>query len=305
MISSLARLGIGTAQFGFAYGVTNARGRVVPDEARRVLALARSASIGVIDTAASYGEAERVIGSLDDIARDFRIVTKTPLLGPERITRAQADTVAAALDASRRALRRDCLDAVLVHHGAALLLPGAERVIDILRAAKAGGTVARIGCSVYDPDELDRVLAVFSPEIVQLPFNLLDQRFARAGALERLKAQGIEIHARSIFLQGALLAPPDTLPAVLGRARPALERVRQFLAAHGLDPLPAALGHALAASALDCVILGVTGADELEAIIAAVRALPPRLPDFAPLAVADPDIVSPARWRLPYAGAAL
>jgi aryl-alcohol dehydrogenase-like predicted oxidoreductase len=305
MASSFARLGIGTAQFGFAYGVTNRRGQVGPDEARRILALADASGLEVIDTAPAYGDAEALLGRLDDVARDFRIVTKTPLLGPERIMPEHADSVAAALDASRRALHRDCLDAVLVHHGAALLLPGAERVIGILRAAKAEGAVARIGCSVYDPDELDAVLAVFAPDIVQLPFSLLDQRFARAGALARLKAQGVEIHARSIFLQGALLASPDTLPAALDRARPALERVRQFLAAHGLDPLSAALGHALAEPSLDCLILGVTGADELQAIIAAVRALPPRLPDFTPLAVDDPAIVSPARWRLPDAGVAL
>jgi aryl-alcohol dehydrogenase-like predicted oxidoreductase len=302
---ALSRIGLGTAQFGMAYGVTNRRGRVAVDEARRILEAARGAGLAVIDTAAGYGESEAVLGALEEAARGFRIITKTPPVAAERIGAAEAEEVRLALAHSRELLRRQLLDGVLVHHGQELLRPGGERVVEVLQEAKARGEVERIGVSVYDPDELAAVLERFTPDLVQLPLNLLDQRFAASGVLTRLKAMGAEIHARSLFLQGSLLVPPAALPSPLADASTVFAAVAEFLAEHGLDPLAGCLAYGLSVAEIDCLILGVTAAEELDAILAAARNLPRSLPDFAALAVADAAIIDPRRWRLSPGKAAL
>ena len=69
------KLGLGTVQFGQAYGVSNTRGQVPPDEAAAILGRARGAGVTVLDTAANYGAAEDVLAGLDTAG--FRIVTKT------------------------------------------------------------------------------------------------------------------------------------------------------------------------------------------------------------------------------------
>lgn len=69
------KLGLGTVQFGQAYGVSNTRGQVSQSEVRAILAGAAQAGIRVLDTAANYGEAEAVLAQ-QDIA-PFRVVTKT------------------------------------------------------------------------------------------------------------------------------------------------------------------------------------------------------------------------------------
>jgi aryl-alcohol dehydrogenase-like predicted oxidoreductase len=295
----VARLGLGTAQFGLPYGVTNTRGRVALPEVRRILDIARAAGLSVLDTAFAYGMSETVLGMLDEIARGFRIVTKTPPLDAERIGPEQERALRLGIAQSLRLLRRERIDGLLVHHAADLFRPGGERIVGALATAKAEGAVARIGVSVYDPDELERVLTIFTPEIVQLPLNLLDQRFAARGLLKRLKALGCEIHARSVFLQGTLLAAPDALPASLAHVRPALATVRRFLADHRLTTLQACLGYALSQPEIDCLILGVTGTDELAAALDAVRTSPPLPGAVTMLAVDDPAIVNPALWRLP------
>ncbi|HXP31150.1 MAG TPA: aldo/keto reductase [Stellaceae bacterium] len=302
---ALSRIGLGTAQFGMAYGVTNRRGRVALDEARRILAAGHRAGIRVIDTAAFYGETEAVLGVLEDAACGFRIITKTPPIAAERIGAAEAEEVRLMLARSRQNLRRRRLDGVLVHHGQELLRPGGERILDVLREAKARGEVERIGVSVYDPDELAAVLKRFTPDLVQLPLNLLDQRFAASGVLTRLKAMGAEIHARSLFLQGTLLVAPAALPPPLDDASAVFAAVAEFLAAHGLDPLAGCLAYGLSLAEIDCLILGATAAEELDAILAAARNLPRSLPDFAALAVSDAAIIDPRRWRLSPGKAAL
>src|SRR2546421_7736365 len=69
------RLGLGTAQFGYAYGISNTVGQVPPADVRAILARAGEAGVGLLDTAADYGKAEQVLAQCDTSA--FRIVSKT------------------------------------------------------------------------------------------------------------------------------------------------------------------------------------------------------------------------------------
>jgi aryl-alcohol dehydrogenase-like predicted oxidoreductase len=59
------KIGLGTVQFGQAYGVSNTHGQVSPDEAARILSRAAQAGAMVLDTAANYGAAEAVLAELD------------------------------------------------------------------------------------------------------------------------------------------------------------------------------------------------------------------------------------------------
>src|ERR1700744_897411 len=76
----LEKLGLGTVQFGQAYGVSNTRGQVSTEEAAAILDRAAKAGIRLLDTAANYGEAESVLTALD--TSPFRVVTKTISLTP-------------------------------------------------------------------------------------------------------------------------------------------------------------------------------------------------------------------------------
>ena len=55
----------------------------------------------------------------------------------------------------------------------------------------------------------------FKPDIIQAPASLLDQRLLVDGTLATLAEWGVEVHLRSIFLNGLLFLPPDRVPAQL------------------------------------------------------------------------------------------
>src|SRR5262245_9917704 len=59
---SIRKLGLGTVQFGLAYGVTNERGQVPASDAEAIVAVALAAGIDLFDTAAVYGNSESVLG---------------------------------------------------------------------------------------------------------------------------------------------------------------------------------------------------------------------------------------------------
>ena len=71
----MGKIGLGTVQFGQAYGVSNVHGQVSRDEAGVILTRAAEGGIEVLDTAANYGEAEKVLTTFD--TSRFRVISKT------------------------------------------------------------------------------------------------------------------------------------------------------------------------------------------------------------------------------------
>ena len=126
------------------------------------------------------------------------------------------------------------------------------------------------------------------PEIVQVPVNIADQRLIRDGTLARLHGEGVEVHARSVFLQGLLLADPERMP-------PALRPIEAYARAAGVSRLALTLGFVAQIPEVEVVLVGVAGLDELEAIVAAARVALGRR-DLSGLAVSDEMLLDPSRW---------
>ena len=155
--------------------------------------------------------------------------------------------------------------------------------------------VERIGVSVYNPDELDRVVDVFEPDVVQAPVNIFDRRMLHSATLKRLVENGTEFHARSAFLQGVLLCDPDALPTHVVGMKPFLETVAGMAAKAGLNLIEAALGFVLAQDMISAVVIGADSPSQLEEIVAASRTF--KIPDdFSSLPDLPPALLDPRRW---------
>lgn len=238
----MSSLSLGTAQLGMAYGVANAA--PAPRESAAMAMLARAEELGIraIDTAPAYGAAERWIGSYlaqRESGATLDLGTKLPALGaiPTREVAARVDE---HLGASLRRLGVERVRDYLIHDLSDLRRHG-RALIDALGRSRDRGMLERIGVSVYSPDDLD-VLADFPDlTVVQHPVSLLDQRLAERGMIERLASDGIEIHARSVLLQGLLAMEPARVPPTLSFGRDTLLELRRVLSAYGLTPLEAAL----------------------------------------------------------------
>jgi aryl-alcohol dehydrogenase-like predicted oxidoreductase len=289
-----SRLALGTVQFGLDYGVTHDGGRVAESEIRKILADAQAAGIDTLDTAAGYGDSEDVLGRID-AGRSFRIITKTIASGAATISDPGNDRIEARFFQSLEKLAIPSVDGVLVHAVGDLLAPSGDKLWKRMESWRAQGLVQRIGISVYDRAETDAVLARFSPDLVQLPLNALDQRLLRDGTMKRLTNRGIAIHVRSLFLQGLLLQDPAHCPARLSQTLPLLKN--WWFTCHDRDvsPLAAALGFGLDIPGIERIVVGVHSAAHLREIIAATQTSVTGL-DWAALATHDTAAVDPRRW---------
>ena len=290
------RIGLGSAQFGMDYGISNPAGQVAQDEVRRILELAAGSGVRVVDTAAAYGEAEARLGQSLPDGHPFSIVTKLPRLPAELTARGTADWLRGALDLSLKRLRSERVYGLLVHDVHDLLGPRGEDLWDAMQALREAGSVAKVGASVYAASEIDSLLARLPPDLIQVPLNVFDQRLVRSGHLARLKAAGVEVHARSVFLQGLLLMEPAGFAdGHFAPARGALAAFQSAAHAMGRSPLQAAVAYAMSVPEVDVAVFGVTRRDQFAEILSAGTAPLPQ-DWFASFALEDDRILNPSMW---------
>jgi aryl-alcohol dehydrogenase-like predicted oxidoreductase len=286
----MQRVALGCAQFGAAYGIANRTGQLTPEEGARVLALAAAAGMDTLDTAVAYGESEARLGA-HGVAR-WRVVSKLPPLPADLAD--VGGRVMEQVAGSLARLRIPALDALLLHRSADLLGPQGEQLRDALLRVRDEGSAGRIGVSIYAPEELERIVPAFRPEVVQAPFSVLDRRLERSGWLARLADLGVEVHVRSVFLQGLLLQAPEDRAAGFAPWQAAWDRWDSWLQQSGSGALAACLGFVLARPEVHRVVVGVDGAAHLAGVLAAAAESGPLPP--ADLACDDLELIEPFRW---------
>ncbi len=285
-------MALGTAQFGLTYGVANTAGKVPIREVQKILELARKSGIDAIDTAIAYGDSEDVLGSLG--VSDFQVVTKLGgvLAGSQNVH----SKVQAEVEGALSRLGSTSLYGFLLHSPADLFSKDGEILVATLISLKDMGLVRKIGVSVYEPEELRRVMQVMSPDLVQLPLNLVDRRFEREGLLNELHGQGIEIHARSVFLQGLLLMSLEDIPVKFHKWRELMKRWASVKQDTPVSPTALCLSYPLSLPEVNRVVVGVDNLGQLTELLSAECSEASNV-DLSFLESTDPILINPARWN--------
>ena len=293
------KLGLGTVQFGLDYGISNATGVTISDDVGRILGLAQEKGITLLDTAPVYGKSEEVLGDSLPKKHNFCIVTKTPVYDKSQIDKIDGQHLKEAFRMSLGRLKQSSLYCIMVHHAEDLLSLNGNILWEAMEDLKISGLVNKIGVSVYSPEQIEKILVQYLPDVIQAPVNVLDQRLIKTGRLKQLKKQGIEVHSRSVFLQGLLLMPIAEMPAYFDSFKPLLERYRKTCQENGVSPLSAALGFVYGLPEVDHVLVGVNNERHLKEIIDAVNALDSLSKvDFSEYAITDELLINPSLWSL-------
>lgn len=289
------KLGIGTAQFGMEYGAFNEYGQTAIEEVSSIVAEAEKTGIKVIDTAPAYGNSEEVLGKCLRSRNHFRIVTKTPVFTANPITRMHAEHLQTALANSLKKMGLTSVYGLLIHHADNLLAVNGHLLYERMNHLKQRGMVNKIGVSVYTGEQIDKILESYAIDIIQLPLNVLDQRLLRSGHLKKLRQRGVEIHARSAFLQGLLLISPKQLPAYFQPVAKHIQKYHQFLHDNNLSPLQGALGFVIGVEEIEHVICGVNNMHQFQELL---TCLPRNDIDFSPFSLDDPKFIDPVKWNV-------
>ena len=285
------RLIVGTANFAGGYGLTNSKKQFSNEQISEILSSAYLLGINRIDTAMAYGDVESTLGRFE-LAR-FRCITKVSVVN------AEPGYFGAKLNSMvNNSLMRLCTNQIyglLLHLPSQLFRSEGKEIYDGLLKLKSEGKVNKIGCSVYEIDELELIINNYDIDIVQIPFNILDRRFDESGWINELSNRGIEIHVRSVFLQGLLLMSPEERPFwIRGHDRALIEWHNYLQEAKG-DPVEICMKYVLKNDAISGVVVGVDSAQQVANLVEICRNEDIEI-NFSP-SEADKYLVDPRLWK--------
>jgi len=289
-LSRRMKLALGTVQFGLPYGIANKHGQPSLHEVARIIDLARSSGIDLLDTAVAYGESEVRLGQVG--IEGFKVVTKLPPFASDA-----SKVKSWAEEELNRSLGRLGLPKVyglLLHAPQQLLEADGPALFAALENLKSRGVAEKIGVSIYSPEELDAIMPLFPFDLVQAPFSVMDRRLLRSGWLGRLKERGVEIHARSVFLQGLLLMPSASIPSRFSKWSAIWNKWHNWLDAERMTPEAACLAFAQSVDGIHRVVVGVESYAQLEDLVRAARVSSPD--SWPQIESGDQELLNPALW---------
>ena len=286
----IEKICLGTAQFGSSYGLTNKNIELSIEEIGEILSLAKHNGISFLDTAPTYGNAEFKLGNLD--TRDWNIVTKVKTGN----TISTDNSFSGSVEDSLNRLKIDNLYAVLIHNPKLFYDPQINNLLNQLSELKEKGLINKIGVSVYDSVEVDFILGNFDVDIIQIPFNIIDGRMMENNTLDKLKRRNIEVHARSIYLQGLLLMDIKDQTQQFGNWKSTWKLFNSFCLDNKITPLEACLRYVLQNPQIDRVILGIDNYSQLEETIESATGGEVNVPNE--LISLDDNLCNPLNWEM-------
>ena len=289
---------IGTAQLGLNYGITNNMGITTMSEARKIFNVAEKAGIKYIDTAQTYGSSEEVVGKMTEIhTRKFKIMTKLAK-GSARNQRIKCwEGWENSWEESLKRLKTNTIEAMLIHNKDELKGENGQNLKKWLQNKKSEGKIKKIGISIYESKDLESIDTSFF-DIIQIPFSIYDQRLKRDGTISKIAKKGVEIHARSLFLQGLIVSDLRSWPKWANNsAKLHHSNFIEYINQRKLSKISYALGFIRNEPNIKTAIIGICSKDQLlEVLDGWKQANSINGENWAKWALNDEHLLDPRKW---------
>jgi aryl-alcohol dehydrogenase-like predicted oxidoreductase len=255
------KLVIGSAQLGMNYGLFNNK-KINRKEFKKIEKLVLTSKINFIDTATSYGNSENIIGNSK--LKKLHIITKIKLPSKKNIH--IRNWASKEISRSLTKLKINKIYGVLIHNYKDLLGKNGKNYLLSLQELKRKKIIRKIGISVYSPQELKSIWKFWKPDLIQAPFNPLDNRILDSGWINTLKKFKVKIFVRSIFLQGLLINENSSF-IINKNSKILLNKFRNWCCKNNVTLLQACLHFIKQFKKIDYLVVGFNNYDQLKEII--------------------------------------
>lgn len=247
---------LGTVELGLDYGINNYSGKPSYQQAFELLDTAWNEGIRELDTAAAYGDSEKIIGNYQETTgHSFLIDTKLPV----SIGQGQYDD---CLNAAYDRLHVETIHLLYLHSFAQCR---DDMLLDFLRSQKENKKIEHIGISIYEPEELQYIIdSLPFVDTIQFPFSILDShRWIGNGLLNKAKDTKKRLYVRSVFLQGLMFkSESDEFIKSIG-AEKYIEAIGRIAVNNGFSIAEMAYKYVIQMPEIDDVIIGCQNANDV------------------------------------------
>lgn len=282
------KLILGTANFSSTYGLRKTKSK----NNQSILEYLKKNKINWIDTSGAYSNAEKIIGKKKNL---FQIITKNHFNFKNSITETELKKRTIQLiDKSFKNLKKKKIYGFLIQNSKILLSKNGVQIYKILLEYKKKKKIKKIGISTYNFQDLRKIIKKFKIDLVQVPFNIINDELYSSGTLKLLKKKKIEVHVRSIFLQGILLLNFNQLPIKLFSLKKYWKILENFYQNKNITSLQACLKYVLSFKDIDKIVIGIEDKKQLENILNANI----NFPSFTKpkIKIKNKNLISPVYW---------
>jgi aryl-alcohol dehydrogenase-like predicted oxidoreductase len=290
-MSILNKLILGTVQFGLNYGINNSSGKISEEEAFTILDIAAENEIKYLDTADSYGNASEIIGNYHRIKENrFKVLTKFKV---DSLHYSIFDKVKNSL----KILETEKLYCYSYHSFSDFI--NYPKIKNELQVLKNNGIVEKIGISIYTNNEFLKVIDSEIIDVIQIPYNILDNNNLRGHLIQKAKHNGKEIHSRSVFLQGLFFMNLNKMPEKLLPLKKYLILLNDFANAESLSIMSLTLNYVINNPLIDHVLIGVDNKNQL---LQNLNIIDTKFFDFlnsfaSSISVKEIELLNPVNWE--------
>tara|TARA_B110000008_G_C16975114_1_gene565541 strand:- start:4787 stop:5668 length:882 start_codon:yes stop_codon:yes gene_type:complete len=288
------KLVLGTAQLGENYGIAFPGKKITKSAFTTILNIAKNNNIFNIDTAVAYGDSLTILGEIS--VDEMLVISKLPKM-PEDFAKKDINSwLNTTFEKMLRDLRLKNIHTLLIHNSADLTGKFSSELINFLHKIKLNNLVKKVGVSIYEPEEIGTFYNFFKPDVIQCPYNIFDQRILRSGWLDKLVSNKVEVHARSIFLQGVLLKNFLELDSYFSKWEDKFIKFENYCYQQQISKLEASIAFVKSEPRIKKILIGVEDEAQFKEIIDAYNK--PMKNIFLESCV-DINLVNPQKWIIP------
>jgi aryl-alcohol dehydrogenase-like predicted oxidoreductase len=256
------QIALGTAQFNNKYGILN---KGIYEHSIKEVLENISDKISIVDTAPSYSNAEIMIGKY--LKKKKKIITK---INPFKFVsiKKNIDFFKKDFENSLKNMNIENIYGILFHNPKNILSKNINSFIKVLDDLKNKNIIERIGYSEYNLENIDKYQKIYNFNLVQIPINIFNTNLNQLEKLINLKKKyNLEIHARSIFLQGLGLCPANKIKKKFSKLKKKLEIVNNFSKNNGISNYDFLLSSIYNIKQIDACLIGISSREHYDNLL--------------------------------------
>lgn len=299
----VSEIAFGCVEIGMPYGigVEGPKDMLSEKEAVELLNLAVDSGINFFDTARMYGNSEDIIGKAFK-SRRHEVVLATKCV---HLLDAQGklppkgkikEIIEQSLLESLRNLQTDYVDLFMLHQATPEILDN-EEILTTFAKLKKKGLFRATGVSTYTTEVSKKTIDSGLWNMIQLPFNLMDQR--QGVLFKEAEEKGVGIVVRSVLLKGLLSDRGVNLHPALSKVEKHIANYKRLLEGCNYDLSSLATKFALSFPEVSAVLIGIDKKEYLEQALKTVDGTylgEEKLKTIREMAYPDPEFIDLPYW---------
>lgn len=202
------KLIIGGAQLGSDYGISNKKlqTKYALDQ---LLNYSLKQNINLIDSAADYKTPKNILLNIAK-KKKFKIISKIPQFKNENF-KDYLNSIEPDMLSFLKNNQFNNYEVLFIHNSNDLNRVNGNLIYDRISDLKHKKITKKIGLSVYNLKDCIKFIKKFDFDVIQIPINVFNQNFIDHNFFKLIKKKKIQVHARSIFMQGLIFIHPNKI----------------------------------------------------------------------------------------------